>query len=110
MEGFVATGNGWQPELTQPAAKAINCHGYVFVSVCVDSDNDPGSTEGVSTCHSSLLMLDGISSNRPGERTGLRGGLWPCSYQVTAHPIGGLGGPHREQVDRSPKRHCAGPI
>ena len=99
-----------QPALTQPAAKAINCHGYMFVSVCVDSDNDPGSAYGVGTCHRCLLMLDGISSSRPGEWTGLRGDLWPSSYQVTAHPIGALSGPPREQVDRSQGRHCAGPI
>ena len=55
-------------------------------------------------------MLSGISSIWPGERTGLRGGLWPGSYKVTAHPVGGLGGPPRERVDRSPERHCAGPI
>ena len=51
--------------LTQPRAKAINCHGYMFVSVCVDSNNDSGSAQAVGICHGSLLMLDGISSSRP---------------------------------------------
>ena len=110
METLVTPRCSGQPALIQPGAKAINCHGYMFVSVCVDSDNDPGNAYGVGTCHSCLLMLDGISSSRPGERTGLREGLWPSSYQVTAHPIGGLSGPPREQVDRSQGRHCAGPI
>ena len=44
METLVTPRCSGQPALTQPGAKAINCHGYMFVSVCVDSDNDPGKT------------------------------------------------------------------
>ena len=42
METLVAPRRSGQSVLTQPGAKAVNSHGYMFVSVCVDSDNDPG--------------------------------------------------------------------
>ncbi len=32
------------------------------------------------------------------------------TVEVTAHPVGGLGGPPRRRVDRSLRWHCAGPI
>ena len=54
-------------------------------------------------------FLSEMAPNGPGERTGLRRGLWPSSYQVTAHLVGGRIGPPRERVDRSDQRHCAGP-
>ena len=101
METLVTPRRSRQPVLTQPGAKPVNCYGNVFVSMCVDSDNDFGGAQEVGACHSYLLMLSGISSSRPGERTGLREGLWPSSYEVTAHPVGGLYGPPRQRVDRS---------
>ena len=43
METLVTPRCSGQPALTQPCAKPVNCYGNVFVSVCVDSGNDPGS-------------------------------------------------------------------
>ena len=49
---LVAPGSSRQPVLTQPGAKAVNGHGHVFVSVCIDSDNDPGLAQGLGVGHS----------------------------------------------------------
>ena len=43
METFVTPRRSGQPVLTQPGTKPVNCYGNVFVFVCVDSYNDPGS-------------------------------------------------------------------
>ena len=44
-------------------------------------------------------MLDGISSSRPGEWTGLRGGQWPCSYEVTTWSMGLVGRLENKSTD-----------
>jgi hypothetical protein len=47
-----------QPVLTQSSAKVVNGYGYMFVAVCVDSNNNLGNRQVVTTCHSYLLVLE----------------------------------------------------
>ena len=60
--------------LTQPTTKPVYTYAHVFVSVCVDPDNDPGFTYRITACHGYLPMLDGIGSNRPESGQDCEGG------------------------------------
>ncbi len=43
METFIAIRSRGQPVLTQASAKPVNGYGYMFVSMRVDANNNPGS-------------------------------------------------------------------
>ncbi len=40
---FIAVGSRGQPVLTQASAEPVNGYGYMFLSMCVDASNNPGS-------------------------------------------------------------------
>ena len=56
----------------------------------LDPHHYPGGIENRDGGHSCLLVLRVDGTHRPGERTGLRRGPWPSSYEVTARLAGGL--------------------
>ena len=82
---------GPKPVLAQAGAEAVDCHGYVLVPMGVDPHDYPGGIEMCDGGHSCLLVLRvGWHPPVPTKSgTGLRRGLWPGSYEVTARLVGG---------------------
>jgi hypothetical protein len=54
----VAGASRAQPILTQSSAKLVNGYGYMFVAVCVDSNNNLGNRQVITIHHSYLLVFE----------------------------------------------------
>ena len=65
----------------------VNSHRHVFILMSVDSDNHLNSGTAAQIdgyCHDSLLRECARLARGPGERSRLRWGWRPCSYEDTA--------------------------
>ena len=78
----------WCAALAEADTLPVNSHRHMLVLVSVDSDNHVNSGTAVQIggyCHDCLLKDCAKMARRPGERSRLRWGWRPRSYEDTAH-------------------------